>query len=767
MKRKSSPPARAPLSSELQALRGYQRNGKPSAVPTLLALNGKFISRRAKAELLGNLKRLGWVPEDVATSRDTIRREHEKIAHTATPHHGPFLIRKTFMTQNGLESFPVQNPCAMLYHALATSDAFAWYFTNALQQHGHPSATKPWELVLYFDEITCGAPLAMGSHRKIQGVYWSLYELGPEALSDHCCWFEVVAFQNDKVKEFMGAMSHCVEVVLDTFFVERDGLNLGVGVQYNIRDKQTVTLTLALGIIIADVKALIETSGANGVNAVLPCFLCERVLSWSAKARAALINNDTFQTLSCLDHDKFGKRRLHGEPGSPSSGESIIGVLQRLDTCPDAELKAKQTLTGFKRLPRNFAIHGRAIVDPVQHFFLDFMHLEFQTGNWNRVTFKTLKLAKQLGLPAYDECGIYCRAWSFPAGTAPSWSMVFSPSHYESCNNKDAQYFKCQASDGLGLYPLICRFLSVIVLPQARAQGLQHMEDAIRCVLCHTDVIDCLVASKHGAYCSSTTLRWYIQEWGQALTIAWGDDLWYPKTHLLYAHFADQLERLEKRHGNKAYIPACWAMDSRAFCLISYYTRNLMCLHGHTHNSRVVLLEQNCTQEAHHKIVRRFVQKRENKINMEQGLAEELVVAAHRRLASSKRFDLIEPRDPSATQSAILCSIFGSGIAAARVRRAAVATVGPFSVSSGDVVIYEAADGLTAGDVYFFGESDWWPCSAFTGKWVRVADGVAPEFWNFQMYDDVVRVPLETILATCTYTADGRNACVYVPPTLR
>ena len=165
--------------------------------------------------------------------------------------------------------------------------------------------------------------------------------------------------------------------------------------------------------------------------------------------------------------------------------------------------------------------------------------------------------------------------------------------------------------------------------------------------------------------------------------------------------------------------------------------------------------------------MRRFVQKRENKVNLEQGLAEELIVDALRRMESSKRFGLIDPRIPTKKESATLCSIFGDGIAAASVKRSMTATAGPFSVRCGDVVIYEAAGGLIAGDVIFLAESDWWPCSAFVGNWVKAADGTTPEFWNFRMLDDVVQVPLDRIMATCTYHADGRNGCVYVPPTLR
>ena len=56
---------------------------------------------------------------------------------------------------------------------------------------------NPWSLVVYVDEVTCGNALAVRdiTKRKVQRLYWSLYQLGPRALADESCWFELTIFR--------------------------------------------------------------------------------------------------------------------------------------------------------------------------------------------------------------------------------------------------------------------------------------------------------------------------------------------------------------------------------------------------------------------------------------------------------------------------------------------------------------------------------------------------------------------------------------------
>ena len=152
-------------------------------------------------------------------------------------------------------------------------------------------------IVLYLDEVTCGNPFAAGSKRKIQGVYWSIYQLGMQALSDELCWFEVVAVQDEVVHALEGGMTHLVEQVLLSFFNDQ-GYDLRTGLAYDLKGYGPVMLVMGLELIIADIKALVEAVGSNGPTAMLPCLCCDHVVSYHSKQRPPLDTNDAFVTLS-------------------------------------------------------------------------------------------------------------------------------------------------------------------------------------------------------------------------------------------------------------------------------------------------------------------------------------------------------------------------------------------------------------------------------------------------------------------------------------
>ena len=187
-------------------------------MPRLIDLApGSRVSDNAKSIMLTELKRAGFIPDDIKTSHRAIDAEKAAIASTVTPY-GPLMIERAFRVgEDEFETLPVQNPLGMLTVAMSSSERFSNDVRTAIERHGVPSAQSPWGLVVYFDEIMCGSPLAQGPKRKVQGVYWTFYELGMEALSDGSAWFEVAAFRQELVCTFVGEMSYLVEQMLLLF----------------------------------------------------------------------------------------------------------------------------------------------------------------------------------------------------------------------------------------------------------------------------------------------------------------------------------------------------------------------------------------------------------------------------------------------------------------------------------------------------------------------------------------------------------------------
>ena len=228
---------------------------------------GKHISARAKAAMLGELKEMGFLPGDLASSTWSIAKERESVSATTTPF-GPLLQYREFMVDGVPTTFPVQHPLAMLYVACNTRDRFSQYMRDGIVKHGVPSNDAPWSIVLYFDEVTCGNPLSAGDKRQAQGVYWSIYQLGMTALSDESCWFEIVAFRTKQSKTFDGSMSHVVEVVLECFFSATHDLRTGA--VFDLKGYGTLMLVCILEMLIADIKALAEVIGSNGPHSRPP-----------------------------------------------------------------------------------------------------------------------------------------------------------------------------------------------------------------------------------------------------------------------------------------------------------------------------------------------------------------------------------------------------------------------------------------------------------------------------------------------------------------
>lgn len=511
---------------------------------------GKHVSTNAKLAMLKDLRDLGVIPEDMRLTRWQIEKEKQEIISRRTPF-GPLLQEREFMLgDNTRHKFPIQHPQSMLYIALSTSDRYSKYARDAIAEHGEPANDRPWSLVLYFDDITCGKELALGHKRQVTAVYWTLYQLGMQALSDEACWFELVAFRTAETKHFDGCVSHLVEVCLGCFF-DSASCDFRSGLTFHVKDYGTIMLVMVLEMIIADAKALIDAIGALGVNAVLPCFLCRRIVSFDAKQKPLLADKPELVTLDCLDSSKWGK---HTDTSLKNTLKELADIAG--SGVSNASLKKSQTARGFKHVPNNFLLNASLAIKGVSILMLDWMHLFFQTGNWNREVWQIFRSATKNALPSYDECAKYVDLWVFPS-RGPSVHKLMSAEHKKSCT--DGGYFKCQASQGLSLYPVMSKFFVDVVLPVVRQRNLPCIEAQIVSYVRLCDVVDLLSVSKNGIEISPDKLDKALISWGNALTTAYGCDMWYWKTHG-GQHLGDLLRKRQANH-QKAYLPACWFQD--------------------------------------------------------------------------------------------------------------------------------------------------------------------------------------------------------------
>ena len=527
----------------------------PKRIKLLELGGGKHVTQSGKIAILRDLKALGVLSEGQAVSRATLHRERATAASRTTPF-GPCIVQKTFNTSSGPKDYPVQNPLAMMHIAMSESDRYSSYVRDAIRLRGKPSVAVPWTIAIYVDEVTCGNPLAVraDARRKVEGVYWALYTLGPMALADESAWFELVAFRTSETVAFEGAVSHLLDVCLSVFF-DPEGYNLRYGLNFRVKGYGDLMLSVLVEMLIADIKAIVEAIGANGVSAILPCFLCRYVLSFKAKAKNELKDINQLVDLGCLDQQLLGKH----------TDASLLKLLNELEvaksTLPTEDLKKKTTLSGYKPLQGNFLLNANTIQKPIKVIQCDWMHLFFQTGNWNREVFRILFAATTRTYNAYDAMAAYVGKFSFPhnCDDFARNNNLLCDAHWESC--KKAEVFKTTASDGLTLYAILCKYFDDVLLQRHDGTALFASIRAKVTSYGHMcGVIDLLQLSKHGRQVAPELLEEVIETWIQSHVAAYGTSLFYLKTHLT-RHLPDQLRARLEKNPDGAMLMACWTLD--------------------------------------------------------------------------------------------------------------------------------------------------------------------------------------------------------------
>ena len=130
------------------------------------------------------------------------------------------------------------HPLALFAFLLLTSANFS-SLVEKMYQEQPPTAEKPWNVLLYSDEVTPGNQLNAANHRKIQTIYWSFKEFG-HRLSDELFWFTFTAKRSSGLKPISGGMSQLFGTLLKLLFVE-EPLELG-GASFTLHSGRRIRL---------------------------------------------------------------------------------------------------------------------------------------------------------------------------------------------------------------------------------------------------------------------------------------------------------------------------------------------------------------------------------------------------------------------------------------------------------------------------------------------------------------------------------------------
>ena len=135
-----------------------------------------FMSQAALSEVLTAVRNAEELPAGV--SRHALKRARQAKASVETP-----------------------------YGHAAASNQRLQRRVSARQIGGRPSfSCKPWGLVFYSDEVTPGNALKANNRRKMQAIYWSFAQFGPDALSHERSWFLLTCVRSKTVDKCAGML---------------------------------------------------------------------------------------------------------------------------------------------------------------------------------------------------------------------------------------------------------------------------------------------------------------------------------------------------------------------------------------------------------------------------------------------------------------------------------------------------------------------------------------------------------------------------------
>ena len=121
------------------------------------------VSTNALSAVLDEVERVGS-PE--LHSRANLKEARDEIANAMTPH-GPILGVVDAIGNNG-QNIPILlvNPIALLHQAFSNGGGFTFMIMSKLQHHPC-TRERPWNLIMYSDEVVPGNALANENLRKV------------------------------------------------------------------------------------------------------------------------------------------------------------------------------------------------------------------------------------------------------------------------------------------------------------------------------------------------------------------------------------------------------------------------------------------------------------------------------------------------------------------------------------------------------------------------------------------------------------------------
>ena len=677
--------------SERPAPFAFAKMGKRPCVQTFG--RDSHLSQTALRRVLEQVREEG-IPD--AFSQRTQSWQRSSAAGQSTPF-GPLLQT---LDMDGMP-IPVQHPFAMLWAMCNSSHEFAKFMGAVLDRHSNKMS-----ICLYSDDVSPSSQLDRADERTSLAIYWSILELGPQALSMEECWNELCVIRTELIGQIRGGIPHLLKGLLRYFFGTPNDLRRGVMFKLPHEDSPRLVFG-TLRMMIQDEVAHKFSTDAKGHAGIKLCALCKNVVLHRCDRLpdpgGYLVSSASLDTPSFKQH----------------TDRSIRATLQRIQEVHDEvaaglssveDFKLLQQELGFGSNPDSFLLDAALDVGLVSILQFDWMHTYFVNGIfvWEFNAFMKDLRPFRKGHHCFHQ---YLQAWSWPKAM-PSGKTLCKHVAVDDMQARDAHG---SASDFLSVANVLEKYVKDV------CAGCGISDDKIQCILACIHVVQLLQNVAHGV--QPRELHDAIVSHLELHQRCRGVTMWKPKMH--YAlHLAGCLER-------QGMLLSCFVHERK------------------------------------HRVLKRKLIPHQNKASFEKSLLEEITVQHLHDMCAPIGVGLKEPRSaPKKMCEAVrLLNPLARLVRDAEISTAKIAKIHGRSIAMGDVVIYRCTatgDRLVGCVCFHFCIGSL--VESCIAPWEVI--GGTDHFLKCRVGDHAVVVASDTLYAPCVFSHAkvGGVATVTAPP---
>lgn len=230
-----------------------------------------------------------------------MRTKREKLSQGIHAYFNDCVINLSLPSDDDSENliFPILDPCKLIAKVADKLEWFGALLRRSLQRTP-PRADRPWSLIMYHDEVTCGNVLKSNNQRKATAFYFSFKEF-ELSLRDEDAWLCPAVITRTLLQRVKGGISCVLKEMLRHLF--QGNQNLFAGIPVLLADQTPTSLVARMSNLLGDEAALKASLCAKGASGIKPCLQCKNIV-----VKGTLAQHDAtgyLKTISCPSVQEF------------------------------------------------------------------------------------------------------------------------------------------------------------------------------------------------------------------------------------------------------------------------------------------------------------------------------------------------------------------------------------------------------------------------------------------------------------------------------